>query len=75
LVVKSIKPEKGVHGYRIVEGDVLKMGRGKFRVKEISNTGTFEGNNLEELLVDKDEFEDEESDSEGSGSLSDQSGE
>jgi len=40
------------------------MGRGKFRVKEINNSGHFEGNNLQDLLVDKEEIEDAESGSE-----------
>jgi len=69
LVVKGIKSPNGVRGYRIAEGDVLKLGRGKFRVKEISCHGTFDGNNLEELISDNADF-DEAEDSENDDSLS-----
>ena len=69
LVVKSIKTHNGISGYRIAEGDVLRMGRGKFRVKEINNSGVFEGNNLQDLLVDREA--DEESGSELDGSDND----
>jgi hypothetical protein len=52
LVVNRLGGEKGVDGYQIAEGDVIKIGRYKFRVKEINNDGTSEGNALEELISD-----------------------
>ena len=34
LVVKTLKTNGAVHGYQLSEGDVLRLGRAKFRVKE-----------------------------------------
>lgn len=60
LVVKALKRE-GLKGYRLAEGDVLKLGRLKFRVKELnrSSAGVGEKFNLNEMLIE--DSEDEES--------------
>ena len=51
------------------------MGRGKFRVKEINNSGVFEGNNLQDLLVEREADEESGSELDGSDNDSEQSDE
>ncbi|OMJ72740.1 hypothetical protein SteCoe_28747 [Stentor coeruleus] len=38
LVVKSMKNKSGINGYFLGEGDVIRIGRCKFRVKDLKNT-------------------------------------
>ncbi|CAG9326575.1 unnamed protein product [Blepharisma stoltei] len=38
LVVRALKNSHSAKGYRLAEGDVIKLGKLKFRVKEISST-------------------------------------
>eukprot|EP00357_Protocruzia_adherens_P031901 CAMPEP_0115045900 /NCGR_PEP_ID=MMETSP0216-20121206/48445_1 /TAXON_ID=223996 /ORGANISM="Protocruzia adherens, Strain Boccale" /LENGTH=584 /DNA_ID=CAMNT_0002428911 /DNA_START=43 /DNA_END=1797 /DNA_ORIENTATION=+ len=35
LIVKSLKSNNGIKGYKLMEDDIIKLGRVKFRVKEI----------------------------------------
>lgn len=39
LVVRSLKNGKHEGGYKLSAGDILKLGRVKFRIKEIKNSG------------------------------------
>ena len=72
LVVKFLRQSGGVRGYRLCEGDVLRIGRAKFRVMELngeqcsSSTGVQEFQSMA-ACVDEDVSEEVEDEDQGTG--------
>ncbi|CAG9315225.1 unnamed protein product [Blepharisma stoltei] len=52
LVVNALKPANGVKGYKLAEGDVIRLGRLKFRVKELKGTPSpgLEGFSMHDMM-------------------------
>ena len=62
LVVRSLKAKSTNYGYFLGEGDVIRFGRCRFRIKELKNTAAKggEGFSLTDMLSPREEESDEE---------------
>jgi len=67
LVIKSLRQAGGVRGYRLCEGDVLRIGRAKFRVMEINGEQSSPHTDTADVHKEVENEEEDSEEEEGTG--------